>query len=181
MNSLLKKNNALKSTTFSFEKHTSKKANLRTPQASLHCCVIHTTLKKNNKNIFVNVTNTEGQTIIKFTAGSIRGGTNSAPMGKANRASSNSLPFLSRRVNTQTSRKGKKQPRTAARWIIEKISYFIRNNFDCVKIIVKGYTPKSLPYLRELKRQGKKLTVVYFQNRVPIPHNGCRPPRKRRI
>jgi ribosomal protein S11 len=130
--------------------------------------VIHTTLKKNN--IFVNVTNTEGQTIIKFTAGSIRG---SHAQGKAGRIQGSTLP--------PRPAKTKKQPRTAARWIIEKISYFIRNNFDCVKIIVKGYTPKSLLYLRELKRQRKKLTIVYFQNRAPIIHNGCRPPRRRRV
>jgi ribosomal protein S11 len=136
-----------------------------TPKTTLQlCCVIHTTLKKNN--IFVNLTNTEGQTILKFTAGSIRG--SFGPQGN------------------RSGKKSKKQPRTAARWIIEKISYFIRNNFDCVKIIVKACgdaAPSSTslsPYLSELKRR-KKLSIVYFQNRVPIVHNGCRVPRRRRV
>ena len=74
--------------------------------------------------------------------------------------------------------------------MIEKIGTFIRNNFDCFKIIIKGHTSsrRSLSYLKELSKQRsfgsqnkKTKGLISFKHYVPVVHNGCRPPKKRRI
>lgn len=106
------------------------------------------TLKKNN--VFVNLTKTNGQTIIKFTAGLVQ------------------------------KKKNKKQLKTFITWIFEKISFFAKVNFDYVKIIIKGHTNKPFTlYLKEIKR--KKFKLVSYQHIIPVIHNGCRPPKKRRL
>ena len=112
-----------------------------------YCCIIRITLKKNN--VFVNLTKTNGETIIKFTAGLIQ------------------------------KKKSKKQLRSLIKWIFEKIAFFVKVNFSCVKIIIKGYTNTHFSYLKEIKR--KKLKLISYQHIVPVVHNGCRPPKKRRI
>lgn len=112
-----------------------------------YCCIIRMTLKKNN--VFVNLTKTNGETIIKFTAGLIQ------------------------------KKKNKKQIRSLIKWIFEKIAFFAKVNFSCVKIIIKGHTNTPFSYLKEIKR--KKLKLISYQHIIPILHNGCRPPKKRRI
>ncbi len=126
-----------------------KGLNDRSPirKKGIYCCIIRMTLKKNN--VFVNLTNLKGQTIIKFTSGLIQ------------------------------KKKNKSKLRSIIKWIIEKLSFPVKNNFDCIKIIIKGHSVKSFSYLKELKR--KKLKIIYFESRIPIIHNGCRPPKKRRI
>ena len=132
------------------------------PKRSFYCCciIIRITRKKNRRsnnpggssssNIFVNVTNLKGQTLIKFSFGLLGG------------------------------RKGPKLvKRTIVKFIMERISFFVKNNFDCVKITVKGHTSKSFSYFKEFKR--RKLTIVSFRTRIPVLHNGCRPPSKRRV
>jgi ribosomal protein S11 len=121
----------------------SKEANFR------YCCVVRFSMKKNN--IFVNLTNLRGQTILKFTAGLIQ------------------------------KRKTKKELRSIVKFIIDKISFFIKANFDCAKIIIKsdGSAKKALSLFKHFKR--KKLKIVYFKAHLPIAHNGCRAPKKRRI
>ncbi len=105
------------------------------------------TLKKNN--VFVNLTKTTGETIIKFTAGLIQ------------------------------KKKNKKQIRSLIKWIFEKVAFFAKVNFNSVKIIIKGYSNTPFSYLKEIKR--KKLKLVSYKHIIPILHNGCRPPKKRRI
>jgi ribosomal protein S11 len=63
--------------------------------------------------------------------------------------------------------------------MFEKISFFAKANFNGVKIIIKGHTNKSFFYLKEIKR--KKLKLISYKHTIPIVHNGCRPPKKRRI
>lgn len=128
------------------------------------CCIIVFSVKRNGantNNLFVNVTNLKGQTLIKYSSGIIQG----------------------------QKKKNKKQIKSnkVAKWIIEKISYFIRNNFNCYKVVIKGHTStrRSLSYLKQLKRHDlfnkRKVNIVDFKNKIPIVHNGCRPPKKRRI
>ncbi len=112
-----------------------------------YCCIIRMTLKKNN--VFVNLTKTTGETIIKFTAGLIQ------------------------------KKKNKKQIRSLIKWIFEKVAFFAKVNFNSVKIIIKGYSNTPFSYLKEIKR--KKLKLVSYKHIIPILHNGCRPPKKRRI
>lgn len=123
------------------------KSNQNIQNKNQYCCIIRMTLKKNN--VFVNLTKTNGQTILKFTAGLIQ------------------------------KKKNKKQIRSLIKWIFEKISFFAKANFNCVKIIIKGHTNKSFSYLKEIKR--KKLKLISYKHIIPIIHNGCRPPKKRRI
>ena len=115
-----------------------------------YCCTIHLKLKKNN--IFANVANSKGQTIIKFSSGLVRKDKNVS---------------------------GKKQLRTMVKLIIEKISAFVKSNFDCAKIIINAPSTKSFSYFKEFKR--KRVELIYFKSKIPVRHNGCRPPKKRRI
>lgn len=48
-----------------------------------------------------------------------------------------------------------------------------------VKVIVKGPGAGREPALRGLQEAG--LLVTLIRDITPIPHNGCRPPKKRRI
>lgn len=102
-------------------------------------------------NVFVNLTSLKGRTILKFSAGLIQ------------------------------KRKTKKELRSIVKFIIDKISFFIKANFDCVKIYIKsdGSAKKALSLFKYFKR--KRLKIVYFKAQIPIAHNGCRAPKKRRI
>jgi ribosomal protein S11 len=102
-------------------------------------------------NVFVNLTKINGETIIKFTAGLIQ------------------------------KKKNKKQLASLTKWIFEKITFFAKVNFSCVKIIIKGYTNTyiNFSYLKEIKR--KQLKILTYQYHIPVLHNGCKPPKKRRI
>ncbi len=55
----------------------------------------------------------------------------------------------------------------------------MRRNFNCVKIKIKGQTNKTITYLKEMKR--KKIKIITYENNIQNVHNGCRPPKKRRI
>lgn len=112
-----------------------------------YCCAIHIRLKRNN--VFVNLTNLKGQTLIKFSSGLVQ------------------------------KTKNKKQLKATAKFIIEKISHFAKVNFDCTQIIIKAPSTKSSSYLKEFRR--RRLDVVYLKSQIPIVHNGCRPPKKRRL
>lgn len=100
-------------------------------------------------NVSVNLTNLKGQTIIKFTSGLIQ------------------------------KKKSKSKLRSIIKWIIEKSSFSVKNNFDRAKVIIKGHSGKSSSYSKESKR--KKLKIIYPESRIPVVHNGCRPPKKRRV
>lgn len=107
------------------------------------------TIKIKKNNIFANITKLNGQTIIKYTTGLIQ------------------------------KKKNKKQQRTTAKWIIEKIGIFMKKNFSCAKIKIKGHTNKTISLLKEIKK--KKIKILSYENNIKNVHNGCRPPKKRRI
>ena len=48
-----------------------------------------------------------------------------------------------------------------------------------VKVFVKGPGPGRETAIRALQAAGLKIT--YIKDVTPIPHNGCRPPKKRRV
>jgi ribosomal protein S11 len=100
-------------------------------------------------NVFVNLTKINGETIIKFSAGLIQ------------------------------KKKNKKLLNSLIKWIFEKVTFFAKVNFTCVKIIIKGNNNINFAYLKDVKR--KQLKVISYQYHIPILHNGCRPPKKRRI
>ncbi len=48
-----------------------------------------------------------------------------------------------------------------------------------VKVYVKGPGPGREPAIRALHSAGLKITLI--RDVTPIPHNGCRPPSRRRV
>jgi len=48
-----------------------------------------------------------------------------------------------------------------------------------VDIFVKGPGPGRESAIRAI--QGLGITVISITDRTPVPHNGCRPPKKRRV
>lgn len=116
-------------------------------EIGIYCCYVIIRIKKNN--VFVNITEMNGKTIIKYTTGLIQ------------------------------KKKNKKQIRSIVKWIIEKIAIFIKKNFNCIKIRIKGHTNKAISYLKEIKK--KKIKIIAYENNIKNIHNGCRQPKKRRI
>lgn len=100
-------------------------------------------------NVFVNITKMNGQTIIRYTTGLIQ------------------------------KRKNKKQIRSIVKWIIERTATFIKKNFNCIRIKIKGHTNKSISYLKEIRK--RKIRIISYENNIQNVHNGCRPPKKRRM
>lgn len=48
-----------------------------------------------------------------------------------------------------------------------------------VEVYVKGPGPGREPAIRSLQSSGLKITMI--RDVTPIPHNGCRPPKRRRV
>lgn len=48
-----------------------------------------------------------------------------------------------------------------------------------VKVFVKGPGPGREPAIRSIQGTGLKVTLI--RDITPIPHNGCRPPSRRRV
>ena len=48
-----------------------------------------------------------------------------------------------------------------------------------VEIFVKGPGPGRESAIRAVQAQGMKVTAI--TDTTPVPHNGCRPPKKRRV
>jgi ribosomal protein S11 len=64
--------------------------------------------------------------------------------------------------------------------MLENTSFFVKANFDSMRIVVKGSTLKrSLGIFKHLRY--KPTPIMGFKICVPVLHNGCRPPKKRRI
>ena len=68
----------------------------------------------------------------------------------------------------------------AAKIVIENI---LKRCFDFgikqIKIFVNGPGPGRETAIRSLQKAG--LQIILIRDITPIPHNGCRPPKKRRI
>lgn len=115
------------------------------------CCIVCLTLKRNN--VHFNVTNLKGQTITKFSSGLIQ------------------------------KRKNKKRLKSVVRLISEKVSFFVKSNFQCARVTIKGRAPRPISYLKQFLRSARRrqIPIVRLHSRIPIVHNGCRPPKRRRI
>ena len=48
-----------------------------------------------------------------------------------------------------------------------------------IKVFIKGPGPGRETIIRTLQKVG--LQIILIRDMTPIPHNGCRPPKKRRI
>ncbi|MFW6315021.1 MAG: 30S ribosomal protein S11, partial [Desulfohalobiaceae bacterium] len=53
------------------------------------------------------------------------------------------------------------------------------NGMRSVGILVKGPGSGRESAMRAINHEGLKVT--YIQDITPIPHNGCRPPKRRRV
>lgn len=124
--------------------------------------IVRITWKKNN--IFMNVHDIKGKTIIKFSSGLVQKNSN------------------------------KKNLFSIAKFLLNKVRVFIKNNFYTVRIIIKGGGLKSLALIKQLQKQQKQQAhekqkkekiwdskIIYFENKLPLVHNGCRLPKKRRL
>ena len=118
-----------------------------------HARITRVTVEKNN--VSVNLTNTKGQTTIKSPCGTAR-----------------------LRVT-----KKKKPLRSAAKRIAGKSIPLAKSNPYRAKLAMRGIPSgrKSLSKDLRVSASRTKLNVVSFQSRIPLIHNGCRPPKKRRI
>ena len=101
-------------------------------------------------NVFMNITpNATGNTLLKFSSGFV--------------------------LKT----KNKKKLNNVVKFLFSKVSVFVKNNFNYLRISIKGSGIKAFSYLKALKK--KKLKILSYENYVPLVHNGCRPPKKRRL
>lgn len=124
-----------------------------------YCCIVRLAVVDSQRNVFVNVTNLKGQTIVKFTT----------HMG----SSSSWAPS-----------KARPQPkRSVIRWIIDRVGSAIGGHYDYTKVIVQTRSSETLLYLKESLRKywHKRPKIIYYKGLIPIAHNGCRPPKKRRV
>ena len=73
--------------------------------------------------------------------------------------------------------------RSVIRGIIERVGSAIGGHYDYTKVVVQARSIEMILYLKESLRKywHKKPKIIYYAGRVPIAHNGCRPPKKRRI
>lgn len=69
----------------------------------------------------------------------------------------------------------------AAQRAAQNVGYQARNDFNMreVEVFIKGPGPGREGSIRSLQASG--LTVVAIHDITPLPHNGCRPPKRRRV
>lgn len=69
----------------------------------------------------------------------------------------------------------------AAQRAAQNVGYQARNDFNMreVEVFIKGPGPGREGSIRSLQSSG--LTVVAIHDITPLPHNGCRPPKRRRV
>ena len=69
----------------------------------------------------------------------------------------------------------------AAQKVAETVARYVVDNFamSVVEVIVKGAGSGRESAIRALKAMG--LDIANIEDRTPIPHNGCRPPKRRRV
>lgn len=69
----------------------------------------------------------------------------------------------------------------AAQRAAQNVGHAVRNDFNMreVEVYVKGPGPGREGSVRSLQASG--LTVVAIHDITPLPHNGCRPPKRRRV
>ena len=69
----------------------------------------------------------------------------------------------------------------AAQLAAQSVANTARNDFNMreVDVFVKGPGPGRESSIRSLQATG--ITVVSITDLTPLPHNGCRPPKRRRV
>jgi len=69
----------------------------------------------------------------------------------------------------------------AAQRAAQNVGHQVRNDFNMreVEVFVKGPGPGREGSIRSLQASG--LSVVAIHDITPLPHNGCRPPKRRRV
>jgi small subunit ribosomal protein S11 len=55
----------------------------------------------------------------------------------------------------------------------------IEMGMEKIEIVIKGRGSGRETSIRALKASG--LTIVSIEDRTAVPHNGCRPPKRRRL
>lgn len=128
----------------------------------LSACALRINIKKNN--FFVNITNTQGKTLARFSTGL---------------------------YETKKNAQAKKNMPKYIKLILYHACTFVKSNFKTARIFIKTTSPKVNYYVKVLffylKPFAKtnhiflKKGVVSLHINIPTPHNGCRPPKKRRI
>lgn len=69
----------------------------------------------------------------------------------------------------------------AAQRAAQNVGHQVRNDFNMreIEVFVKGPGPGREGSIRSLQASG--LSVVAIHDITPLPHNGCRPPKRRRV
>ena len=68
----------------------------------------------------------------------------------------------------------------SAKIVIEKITKIaLEKGIKSIYIILKGTGPGRETVIRSLQKS--TFSILLICDRTPLPHNGCRPPKKRRI
>lgn len=118
-------------------------------------------LKKTNEKGIIHVQSTRNNTILTLT--DLQGNCKCW-------SSAGNIGFKNSRKSTSY----------AAQAVAEKLaSQALNLGFDSVIVKVKGLGYGKLSAIRALSKS--KLNVTKIIELTPIPHNGCRPPKKRRI
>ena len=117
-------NDKKKNTTYDLIQY-NKEPNLLNVLNTQHIGIVRITIKKNN--VFINITDLLGKTILKFSSGLVQ------------------------------KKKNKRKLHSVVKFILNKISFFIKNNFEAIKIIIKGRGTKAFSYLKELKKKNVKI------------------------
>lgn len=118
-------------------------------------------LKKNKQIGIIFIQSTRNNTIVTLT--DLQGNTKSW-------VSSGSIGFKNSRKSTSYAAQA-----TAEKLVISAINL----GFFSVKIIMKGLGYGKQSAVRAIYKSGLKITNI--EDRTPLPHNGCRPPKKRRV
>ncbi len=117
--------------------------------------------KKNVSNGNVYVLSTFNNTIVTITDSMGNGICWSSAGGKGFRGSRKNTPFAAQVAAEDAARKA------------------IENGMRSVQVFVSGPGAGRESALRALSAVG--LRVTYIEDVTPIPHNGCRPPKRRRV
>ncbi len=68
----------------------------------------------------------------------------------------------------------------SAKMTIEKMTKYARDRgIKSLYIIIKGPGPGRETVIRNLQKANFEILLI--SDRTPLPHNGCRPPKKRRV
>lgn len=117
--------------------------------------------KKNVANGHVHVLSTFNNTIITITDAMGNAVSWSSAGGKGFRGSRKNTPFAAQVAAEDAARKA------------------VENGMRSVEVYVSGPGSGRESALRAVASAG--LRVTYIEDVTPIPHNGCRPPKKRRV